>query len=487
MEILRGTTSLIVPIRVTDANGIPKTGLVYNTTGLSAVFIRELDAAPTPIALATMTNGTWATGGFVEQNSTSLPGSYAVGLPNTAVSAADNSRWVEVYFIGTNAYAQPLRIDLVAVNMQDAVRAGLTALPNAAAEAAGGLYTRGSGAGQINQQANGQVDTNVARILNTASQGAAGYVGTDQSKITNPTATVDLSGTTIKNVDNAIANVTLVATTTTLANAPSDSAGVTTLLSRLSALRAGYLDNLSAGAVATAAALTSLQTDVTSLLARLGAFAGTGVNTVLGFLRAMSRSDLTAPSDMGGTYNPATDSLQAIEDSIGSIPVSDPLATVVPGSYAVGTAGYDIGQIPAIKAKTDTIGSTSVLVNSPLTTNATLAITQGDSYEAADGRSFDFTFTGLPSLIGSTGRLRFAPLGGTTSINLGASDTPAYYLTAEILSATQARFEMTSVQSPCLAAGKLRFETSFTLSNGDVITPVTLDTGKVTVSPQASP
>ncbi len=41
----------------------------------------------------------------------------------------------------------------------DAVRQGMTALPNAAAEAAGGLYTRGAGAGQINQNANGQVDT----------------------------------------------------------------------------------------------------------------------------------------------------------------------------------------------------------------------------------------------------------------------------------------------------------------------------------------
>ncbi len=36
-----------------------------------------------------------------------------------------------------------------------------TALPNVAAEGAGGLYTRGSGAGQINQAANGQIDANV--------------------------------------------------------------------------------------------------------------------------------------------------------------------------------------------------------------------------------------------------------------------------------------------------------------------------------------
>ncbi len=46
-------------------------------------------------------------------------------------------------------------------DFSDGVRAGLTALPNAAAEAAGGLYTRGAGAGQINQAANGQVDGNV--------------------------------------------------------------------------------------------------------------------------------------------------------------------------------------------------------------------------------------------------------------------------------------------------------------------------------------
>jgi hypothetical protein len=48
------------------------------------------------------------------------------------------------------------------VNLNDSVRAGLTALPNAAAEAAGGLYTRGSGAGQIAQPANGAVDVRLA-------------------------------------------------------------------------------------------------------------------------------------------------------------------------------------------------------------------------------------------------------------------------------------------------------------------------------------
>lgn len=55
-------------------------------------------------------------------------------------------------------------------------------------------------------------------------------------------------------------------TVTTLTNAPGDSSGVTTLLSRLSALRAGYLDNLSAGAVA-------LETSLQGLITTIGASA----------------------------------------------------------------------------------------------------------------------------------------------------------------------------------------------------------------------
>jgi hypothetical protein len=51
-----------------------------------------------------------------------------------------------------NACAQ-----VVAFDPYDAVRAGLTALPAAAAEAAGGLFTRGTGAGQIAQDSNGTI------------------------------------------------------------------------------------------------------------------------------------------------------------------------------------------------------------------------------------------------------------------------------------------------------------------------------------------
>lgn len=58
---------------------------------------------------------------------------------------------------------------------------------------------------------------------------------------------------------------TTVATVTTLTNAPSDSSGTTTLLSRLTSTRAGYLDNLSAGAVALEATAQTIVADTNEL------------------------------------------------------------------------------------------------------------------------------------------------------------------------------------------------------------------------------
>ncbi len=58
------------------------------------------------------------------------------------------------------------------------------------------------------------------------------------------------------------------ATTTALTAAQTD---ITTLLARLSATRAGYLDNLSGGAVALASALATAEADITTLLGRLTA------------------------------------------------------------------------------------------------------------------------------------------------------------------------------------------------------------------------
>ena len=58
---------------------------------------------------------------------------------------------------------------------------------------------------------------------------------------------------------------------------------------------------------------SSVVSNVASVLARIGSFTGTGINTVLGFFQALIRKDAAVPSDLGSaTYAPINDSLEAI-------------------------------------------------------------------------------------------------------------------------------------------------------------------------------
>ena len=104
--------------------------------------------------------------------------------------------------------------------------------------------------------------TTAGRTLDVSSGGEAGV---DWGNVGSPTTTLDLSGTTIKNV-------------------------------------------------------TDVATNITTILSRIGAFTGSGVNTILGFFRALMRKDggITTPSDVGGTYDHSTDSAEANRDNLGS-------------------------------------------------------------------------------------------------------------------------------------------------------------------------
>ncbi len=165
-SLLVGTISWIDYVRITDMNGSPITGLVYTSTGLASKYVLA-QAASVAITLATQTvTGNYSSGGFVEVDATAFPGLYRFDIPNAAL-ASGNKSYVSLYgYSGMNVTM--CEYDLVAYNPQDAVRLGLTALPNAAAEAAGGLYTRGVGTGQINQANAGQIDANTVRWLGTA-------------------------------------------------------------------------------------------------------------------------------------------------------------------------------------------------------------------------------------------------------------------------------------------------------------------------------
>ena len=158
-----GVTSKSVVVRIIDAtDGTPELGVVFNTAGMDLQYRREgaASVAITEATLAALTTA-WSSGGFLHIGN----GYYRLDVPDAAFVAGSDG--VLIHGIVTGMVVIGCYVQLVAYDPFDAVRLGLTALPNAAAEAAGGLYTRGTGAGQINQPANGRVDTNVVTVAGT--------------------------------------------------------------------------------------------------------------------------------------------------------------------------------------------------------------------------------------------------------------------------------------------------------------------------------
>jgi hypothetical protein len=166
-QVTKGATSVIIPVSVYDSSsttGAKLTGLVFNTSSLTAYYNRMgASGAATQISLVTATKGTWTSSGFVAVDGTNMPGDYELHLPNAAVASGVNEVAIQIKG-AANMVPCNIVVHLTGVDPQDTVRQGMTALPNAAAEASGGLYTRGTGAGQINQAANGQVDSNPVAI-----------------------------------------------------------------------------------------------------------------------------------------------------------------------------------------------------------------------------------------------------------------------------------------------------------------------------------
>jgi hypothetical protein len=175
-NIKLGVTDRTVLVYVPDpasTDGSGKTGLAHTDMTVSYTRVETdndvvvTDATSSLNALTNLTDAhnDW---GWKEVSNTLAPGLYRLDCADAVFASGAWSAVVYVMITTSAAAASPMEFILVAYDPLDTVRLGLTALPNAAAEAAGGLYTRGTGAGQINQAANGQVDTNVTHAAGTA-------------------------------------------------------------------------------------------------------------------------------------------------------------------------------------------------------------------------------------------------------------------------------------------------------------------------------
>lgn len=130
MLIPAGSTSRLIDVFVPDstsASGAGLTGLVYNSSGLTAYYHRSNASSATAISLATMTVGTWATAGFKEIDATNMPGWYQLGIPDAAL--ASGAKYVTLHLQGAaNMVPSGVVIELAAIEdaMWDALQSSHT-------------------------------------------------------------------------------------------------------------------------------------------------------------------------------------------------------------------------------------------------------------------------------------------------------------------------------------------------------------------------
>jgi hypothetical protein len=132
---LKGSTDQSVTVYIVDdTDGTPEQGVVYNTASIAFWYRRE-GAAKVAMSLVTLASASAAhtDSGLIHVDD----GVYRLDLPDAAVASGAG----EVVVGGSipDMVVLPVTIPLVDYNNQDAVRLGLTSLPNAAADAAGGL------------------------------------------------------------------------------------------------------------------------------------------------------------------------------------------------------------------------------------------------------------------------------------------------------------------------------------------------------------
>ena len=294
--VTKGATSQTVYVEVLDSTsttGGRKTGLAYNTSSLTAYYVRNGGSA-TAITLATLAaaNSAWSSGGFKEVDSTNMPGIYRLDVPDAALAAGSGDS-VAITLKGATGMAQvSAEIQLVAVNLQDAVRAGMTALPNAAAEAAGGLYTRGTGAGQINQPANGMVDANVVRNAGTAITAAAGIQEVKVASI----AAAAITATSIASdaiTDAKVASDVTIASVTGAVGSVTGNVGGNVV---------GSVASVTAGVTLAASAVQAIWDALTSALTTVGSIGKLLVDNIDAAISSrLATASYTAPLDAAGT------------------------------------------------------------------------------------------------------------------------------------------------------------------------------------------
>jgi hypothetical protein len=152
--------------------------------------------------------------------------------------------------------------------------------------------------------------------------------------------------------------------------------------------------------------------------------------------------------------------------------LTDPMASVVPGAYVAGTAGYVLGQV----------GTADVVVYGPtLLDGGTLTLVRGDDYLAEDARAIEISSADWPDLTGAEIRMtvrRRREAFGTGSDPVWFTVLDSYPWRVAGVPTQLLRFELTKTDTAALVPG---------VSTGKWDVQAILATASPSASPSPSP
>lgn len=379
LAIQKASTDVTVYVFIQNSSlttGAGLTGLAYNTSSLVCYYVRPL-AAAAQLSLATQTvTGAHSDGGFVEVDATNMPGWYRLDLSDAV--CATGVPFVGVALKGAaNMAPVNLEIQLTSVNLNDSVRGGMTALPNAAADAAGGLIISDAGGLDADAQradvAAILVDTGTtldgripAALVGGRMDANMGAISSDATAADNAESFFD--GTGYAGTNNVIPTVT---TVTNLHASAATAANQTTILSRI-----GTPTDLGGGA-----SLSANLVDIESQTDDIGV-AGAGLTSIpnsAGVTTLLSR--VGTPSDLGGGASLAANlaDIEAQTDDIGVAGAGLTAITGVLGTPAGASLAADVAAVKSDSAAIlDDTGTSGVVVAAASKTGFRLSATGVD-------------------------------------------------------------------------------------------------------------
>lgn len=203
-QITKDSTNISVELYIIDSTaGTPELGVLWNTAGIDLNYRRD-GAVVTSITEKALSGPALTDahddGGFLEVGN----GRYRLDVPDAAF--ATGVAQVTVGGTVTGMVVLPVTIQLVDFDTEDAVRMGLTSLPNAAADANNGLVT-GDGAVTFTAGSGGRVAVDVEALQGQVQSAIdlKDFADTGYNRITHSVVLVDTTTTVTDTVSaNAV-------------------------------------------------------------------------------------------------------------------------------------------------------------------------------------------------------------------------------------------------------------------------------------------